>query len=141
MFGKTIGMGFYSAIWCLTLHIQPYIYHYAGSVYYSDIALKLRPLPDWVLFETVWPQNVYSSCIPMAMTIVDFNLYVYDCVTKSTISISAWMCSECQVWSVGQLVHFCFKFDNVLLFVFTIEISCYVKIDNYSPWAMYYCWP
>ena len=69
------------------------------------------------------------------------NLNVYYCVTKSTMSISACMFSECQVWSVGQLVHFFFKLNNVLLFVFTVEISCYVKIDNYSPWAMYYCWP
>ena len=69
------------------------------------------------------------------------NLNVYDCVTKTTMSISACMFSECRVWSVVQLVHSCFKLDNVLLFVFTVEISCYVKIDNYSPWAMYYCWP
>ena len=57
---------------------------------------------------------------------------VYDCVTKPTMWISACMFTECRVWSVGQLVHSCFKLNNVLLFVFTVEISCYVKIDNYS---------
>ena len=69
------------------------------------------------------------------------NLNVYYCVTKSTMSISACIFSECQVWSVGQLVHFFSKLNNVLLFIFTVAISCYVKIDNYSPWAMNYCWP
>ena len=29
-----------------------------------------------------------------------------------------------------QVVHFCLKFENVLLFVFTVEISCYVQISN-----------
>ena len=61
------------------------------------------------------------------------NLNVYDCVTKTTMSISACMFSECRVGSVGQLVNSCFKLDNVLLFVFTVEITCCAKIDNYSP--------
>ena len=54
------------------------------------------------------------------------------------MSISACMFSECRVWCVGQLVHSSFKLDNVLLFVLTVEVSCYVKIDKYSPWAAMY---
>ena len=68
------------------------------------------------------------------------NLNVYDCVTKTTMLISACIFGECRVWSVGQLVYSCLKLDNVLLLVFTVETSCYVKIVNHSPWAMYYCW-
>ena len=125
--------------------------------YYTDTALQISLCCICILYRyrfkapptaglsIVWT-CVTSECVFQLHSNDDDNcrfqnLNVYDCVTKSTMSISACMFSECQVWSVGQLVHFCFKFDNVLLFVFTVEISCYVKIDNYSPWAMYYCWP
>ena len=125
--------------------------------YYTDTALQISLCCICILYRyrfkapptaglsIVWT-CVTSECVFQMYSNDDDNcrfqnLNVYDCVTKSTMSISACMFSECQVWSVGQLVHFCFKLDNVLLFVFTVEISCYVKIDNYSPWAMYYCWP
>ena len=59
------------------------------------------------------------------------NLNVYMCNTKSTMSISAPKSSTVEN-SEAYI-----KSDNALLFIFTVEISCYVRIDNYlySEWC------